>query len=64
MQGFLGDLARCLGEYTTLGDILQMLDEHYWVKMTIDALSKEMYSLKQGPGENVAELGVCLSQQV
>ena len=28
------------------------------------ALSKELYSLKQGMGENVAEFGVCLSQQV
>ena len=32
--------------------------------MTFDALSKELYSLKQGTGENVAEFGVHLSQQV
>ena len=29
-----------------------------------DALSKELYSIKQGPGENVAEFGVQLLQQV
>ena len=33
-----------------------MLDEHYGIVM-------ELYSLKQGSGENVAEFGVCLSQQ-
>ena len=32
--------------------------------MTFDTLSKELYSLKQGSGENVAKFGVCLSQQV
>ena len=32
--------------------------------MTFDILSKELYSLKQGSGENVAEFGVHLSQQV
>ena len=32
--------------------------------MTFDALSKDLYSLKQGTGENVAEFGVHLSQQV
>ena len=41
-----------------------MLDEHYGVVMTFDALSKELYSLKQVIGENVAEFRVCLSQQV
>ena len=47
-----------------LSDILQMLDEHYGVIMMFDALSKELYSLKQGLGEKVAEFGVCLSQQI
>ena len=32
--------------------------------MMHDTLSKELYSLKQGSGENVDEFGVCLSQQV
>ena len=41
-----------------------MLDEHYGMEMMISALSKELYSLKQGSGENVAEFGVHLSQQV
>ena len=41
-----------------------MLDEHYGVMMTFDALSKELYSLKQTPGENVAEFGMHLWQQV
>ena len=64
LWGFLGDLARSLGEDATLTDILQMLDKHYGVVMTFDALSKELYSLKQDSRENVAEFRVCLSQQV
>ena len=32
--------------------------------MMFDALSKELYSLKQGPGKNVTEFVVHLSQQV
>ena len=63
LQGFPGDLARRLGKDTTLTDILQMLDEHYSMVMTFNVLSKELYSLKQGSGENVAEFRVCLSQQ-
>ena len=62
LQGFLGDLAMCLGEDSTLNDILHMLDGHYCVVMTFNALSKELHSLKQGSGENVAKCGVCLSQ--
>ena len=42
----------------------QQLDEHYGVVMTFNTLRKELYSLKQGMGENVADFGVCLSQQV
>ena len=64
LKGFPGDLAISLGEDVTLTDILQTLDEHYGVVMTFDALSKELYSLKQGSGENVAEFRVHLSQQV
>ena len=64
MQGFPGDLARSLGEDATLGNVFWTLDEHYGVVMTLNALSKEHYSLKQGMGENVGEFGVCLSQQV
>ena len=41
-----------------------MLDKHYGIVMTFKALSKELYSLKQGMRENMAEFGVCLSQQV
>ena len=41
-----------------------MLDEHYGVVMTLDALSKELYSFKQETGENVAKFIVCLPQQV
>ena len=48
LQGFLGDLAQSLGKDATLSDVLQMLDEHYGVVMTFDALSKVLYSLKQG----------------
>ena len=64
LQGFLGDLSRRVGEDATLGDVLQTLDEHYGVVMAFDTLGKELYSLKQGMGENVAEFGVHLSQQV
>ena len=32
--------------------------------MTFYALSKELYSLKQGSRENVAKFGVCLLQQL
>ena len=46
---------RSLGEDATLGDVLWMLDEHYGIMMTFDALSKELYSLNQGMEENVAE---------
>ena len=64
LEGFPGNLSRSLGEDATLSDILQMLDKHYGIIMTFNALSKELYSLKQGSGENVAEFGVHLSQQV
>ena len=60
----LGWLVRSWGEDATLGNVLQMLDEHYDIVMTFDALSKELYSLKQGMGENLAEFRVCLFQQV
>ena len=40
-----------------------MLDEHYGMVRTINALSKELYSLNQGSGEYVAKFGVHLSQQ-
>ena len=58
LQGFLVDLARSLDEDATLTNILQTLDEHYDMVMMFDTLSKELYSLKQTPGENVAELRV------
>ena len=48
----------------TLTDILQVLDEPYGMVMMFDTLSKELYSIKQGSRENVAEFGVCLLQQV
>ena len=48
LQGFPGDLAQSLGEDATLSDVLQMLDEHYDVVMMFNALSKELYFLKQG----------------
>ena len=41
-----------------------MLDKHYGIMMTFNALSKELYSLKQGSTENMAEFRVHLSQQV
>ena len=64
LQRFLGDLARSLGKDATLNDVLQTLDEHYGMVMMFDALCKELYSLKQGSGENVAKCGMHLSPQV
>ena len=64
LQGFMGELARSLGEDATLSDVLHMLAKHYDIVMMFDTLSKELYSLKQGSGENVTKFGVCLSQQV
>ena len=64
LHGFQGDLARKLGKDATLTNTLQTLDEHYGIVTMFDALSKELYSLKQGSGENIAEFGVHLSQQV
>ena len=55
---------RSLGEDTTLGNVLQTLDEHYGIMMSFNTLSKELYSLKQGTGESMADFGVCLSQKV
>ena len=64
LQGFPGDLARSLGEDATITDVLQKLDKHYGMVMMFDPLRKELYSLKQGSWENVAEFRVHLSQQV
>ena len=54
---------RSLGKDATLGNVLQMLDEHYGIVMIFDTLSKELYSLKQGMGKNVAEFRVCVFHQ-
>ena len=64
LQGYLRDLARSLGEDATLNDILQTLDEHYGIVMMFNSLSKELYSIKQGSGDNVAKFQVHLSWQV
>ena len=64
LEGFPGDLTRSLGKDATLTDILQTLDEHYGMVMMFGALSKELFSLKQGSRENVAKFGVHLFQQV
>ena len=60
LQGFPGDFARSLGKDATLTNVLQMLDEHYGVVMIFDTHNKELYSLKQGSGENVAASRVTL----
>ena len=64
LEGFLGDLARSLGEDANMDDVLQTLNEHFGIMITFDTLSKEVYSLKQAMGQNMAEFRVCLSQQV
>ena len=43
LQGSPGDLVKSLREDTTLGNILWMLDEHYGIVMTFNALSKKLY---------------------
>ena len=60
----MGNLARSLGEDITLNDVLQILDEHYGVTTMFNTLSNDLYSLKQGSSENMAEFGVCLLQQI
>ena len=64
LQGFSGNLAQSLGKDATLSNVLQILDEHYGVLMMFDILSKELYSLKQGLGENVVEFRMHLLQQI
>ena len=62
LQGFPGNLDRSLGNGATLTNILQILDKNYGMVIMFDALSKELYSLKQSSGENVAISEVHLSQ--
>ena len=50
LQGFLGDLARSLGEDTTITDVLQMLTEHYGMVMTFDTFSKGSIPSSKVPG--------------
>ena len=64
LQGSPGDLVRSVGEDVTLNDVLRTLDRHYGMVMMFNTLSKELYSLKQGSGENMAKFGVCLLHQV
>ena len=56
-----GRPGRSLGEDGTL---CHALHKHYGVVMTFDTLSKEFYFIKEGMGENVAEFGLHLFQQV
>ena len=64
LQGLPRDIARSLGEYATLTNVLQTLDEHYGMLTMFDTFSKELYCFKQGSRENVAVFRVCLSEQV
>ena len=64
LQGFPEELAQSLGEDATLQEVLRMLDEHYGVVMTIDALNKELYMLCQGYQVDVSTYGVQLAQHV
>ena len=64
LQGFMGNLVRSSCKDATLSDILKTLDEHYGVIMTFNALSKELYSLKQGLSQNISEFRVHLLWQV
>ena len=64
LQGLMGDLLRSLGKDATMGNVLEMLDQHYGVMMTFDALSKGALFPQAGNGENVAKFRICLSQKV
>ena len=50
---------RSLGKDVTLDNVLWTLDKHYGIVMTFNALSKELYSLEKGMGENMTELRIC-----
>ena len=54
----IAGIPQSLGKDATLTNILQMLDKHYGVVTIFNTLSKELYSLKQGSGENVARFRV------
>ena len=64
LEGFPGDLSMSLGKDATLTDVLQTMDKHFGIEMMSNTLRKELLSLKQGSGKNVAEFRMCLSQQV
>ena len=58
LQGYPGDLVQSTGKDAYLDDILYYLDEHYRNAMTFDSLSREIYTMKQSPDENVSDFGI------
>ena len=61
LKGFPGELAQSLGKDATLQEVLQVLDDHYGVVMTFNALHKELYMLLQGYQEGMSEYGIQLA---
>ena len=55
-----GELVRSSGTDITLGDILNMLDEHYNNVKALDAFNQELFQLHMGKKETVSDWGVCL----
>ena len=57
LQGYLGELVRCLGTDITLDDVLTTLDEHYNNIKALDALNQELFQLHMGEKETVSDWG-------
>ena len=55
LQGYLGELVRCLGTDITLDDVLTILDEHYNNVKALDALNQELFQLCMGEKESVLD---------
>ena len=64
MQGFPGDLVRCLGTDITLDDVLTILDECYNNVKALDALNQELFQLQMGKKEMVSDWEVHLSRHL
>ena len=64
LQGFPEELAQSLGTDATLQEVMQMLDEHYGVVMTFNALNKQLYMLHQGYQEGMSKYDVWLAWHV
>ena len=64
LQGYPGELVRCLGTDIILDDVLTILDEHYNNVKALDALNQELFQLCMGEKETVLDWDVCLSRHL